>query len=288
MFFTAGRTPRYLWTAQTLWTPKPSHRPCWISSWPWMPLPTCTIHWFCTNLLWSSFFCRCWCFLAARSICISRFFICDTKGCVRIGIKFSSSTLEEGFGEFLAIYFVLNLKNKDDLRWKLHDSWLGRLDPNLAVWMIPNAPSCDCGALRNVFFGFTPISQKYMSPTSPTPFLIGSFVFFFVPFCTRETWIRCRFFSPLVLFSNSCFFGVCLAGDFIVLEFSCFPLWFLLWRFKHVENICWRALVNKRVDETFCEKIVAEACLRNKFNRSLLFKYNPESPRSTFEEMCLV
>lgn len=126
-------------------------------------------------------------------------------------------------------------------------------------------------------------------PQLPQPrFWLDHLFSFLFPFAQGKHELDAVFFSPLVLFSNSCFFGVCLAGDFIVLEFSCFPLWFLLWRFKHVENICWRALVNKRVDETFCEKIVAEACLRNKFNRSLLFKYNPESPRSTFEEMCLV
>ena len=98
--------------------------------------------------------------------------------------------------------------------------------------MIPNAPRCDLGmetvlqlsnmgcVLRKVFWIHFH-SQKYMSPT---PFLIGLFVFFWFPFGQMDL-TYFFLFSPCAVFQFGFSGGVCLAGDFIVLEFSCFTLW---------------------------------------------------------------
>ena len=58
----------------------------------------------------------------------------------------------------------------------------------------------------------------------PNPVSDWIICFLFCSLAKGKNELDAVFFSPLVLFSNSCFFGVCLAGDFIVLEFSCFPL----------------------------------------------------------------
>ncbi len=101
MFFTAG-SPQKIPVDSLDSTPKPSQRPGSVRD------HGCH----CQRLLpvGSAQTCFDHLFLAAVDVFllqqvyihISRFCICDTKRCVRIGIKFSSSTLEEGFGEFLA------------------------------------------------------------------------------------------------------------------------------------------------------------------------------------------